>query len=294
MGKIVRCISHDGTLVAMAVDSTSIVREAHRIHNTSKVVSAALGRLLSGASMMGSMLKGENDSVTLRINGGGPAGSVIAVSDSSGNVRGYVGDSHVELPLNSKGKLDVAGAVGKDGMLTVIKDLGLKDPYIGQTPIISGEIAEDITAYFATSEQTPGVCALGVLVDPESRDIIVAGGFIIQLLPTAFDDTIDAVERCIQDIPPVTKMMTDGKTPEEILRFVLKEFELDVLDENEVEYKCNCSRQRVSKALITTGAEALKDMAKDEKTEVSCNFCNRKYVFGPKEIISILRSAEGK
>lgn len=294
MGKIVRCISHDGTLVAMAVDSTSIVREAHRIHNTSKVVSAALGRLLSGASMMGSMLKGENDSVTLRINGGGPAGSVIAVSDSSGNVRGYVGDSHVELPLNSKGKLDVAGAVGKDGMLTVIKDLGLKDPYIGQTPIISGEIAEDITAYFATSEQTPGVCALGVLVDPESRDIIVAGGFIIQLLPTAFDDTIDAVERCIQDIPPVTKMMTDGKTPEEILRFVLKEFELDVLDENEVEYKCNCSRQRVSKALITTGAEALKDMAKDEKTEVSCNFCNKKYSFSSKEIMSILRSAEGK
>lgn len=291
MGKLVRCISQDGTLVAMAVDSTDIVREAHRIHDTSKVTSAALGRLLTAASMMGSMLKGENDSITLRLNGGGPAGSVIAVSDSNGNVRGYIGDNTVELPLNEKGKLDVSAVVGKNGSLTVIKDLGMKEPYVGQTPIITGEIAEDITAYYATSEQTPTACALGVLVDPKTRDIIVSGGFMIQLLPTAFDDTIDAVERCIENIPAVTKMMTDGMKPEEICRYVLKEFELDVLDTFDVEYKCNCSRDRVSRALITTGKEALMDMANDEITEVGCNFCDKKYKFTSEQIKNLLEKA---
>lgn len=289
MGNLVRCISQDGTLVMMAVDSTDVVRNAHNIHKTSKVTSAALGRLLTAASMMGSMLKGKDDSVTLRINGNGPVGSVIAVSDSNGNVRGYIGDSNVELPLNEKGKLDVARAVGTNGSLTVIKDLGLKEPYIGQVPIVSGEIAEDITAYYATSEQTPSVCALGVLVEPESKDVIVSGGFIIQLLPSAMDDTIDKVERCIKDIEPVTKMMTDGKTPEEICRNVLKEFELDVLDEYEVAYKCNCSRDKVSRALISAGEEALKEMAEDKTTQVSCNFCDKKYEFTSSEIKNLIK-----
>lgn len=289
MGNLVRCISQDGTLVMMAVDSTDVVRNAHNIHKTSKVTSAALGRLLTAASMMGSMLKGKDDSVTLRINGNGPVGSVIAVSDSNGNVRGYIGDSNVELPLNEKGKLDVARAVGTNGSLTVIKDLGLKEPYIGQVPIVSGEIAEDITAYYATSEQTPSVCALGVLVEPESKDVIVSGGFIIQLLPSAMDDTIDKVERCIKDIEPVTKMMTDGKTPEEICRNVLKEFELDVLDEYEVAYKCNCSRDKVSRALISAGEEALKEMAEDKTTQVSCNFCDKKYEFTSLEIKNLIK-----
>ena len=289
MGKIVRCISHEGDLVAIAVDSTDIVRRAHEIHHTSKVTSAALGRLLSAASMMGSMLKGKDDSLTLRLKGDGPAGTVIAVSDSLGNVRGYIGNADVELPLNKKGKLDVAGAVGTDGFLTVIKDLGLKEPYIGQTPIVTGEIAEDITAYFASSEQTPSVCALGVLVDPESKDVIVAGGFIIQLLPGAMEDTIEKVERSIADIPAVTKMMTDGLSSQEILRKVLKEFELDVLDENEVEYKCNCNKQRVIKALLSAGREALTEMAEDETTEVCCNFCEKKYLFSSKEILKLLQ-----
>lgn len=284
MGKLVRCISHEGDLVAIAVDSTDIVRRAHEIHKTSKVTSAALGRLLSAASMMGAMLKGKDDSLTLRLKGNGPAGTVIAVSDSTGNVRGYIGDANVELPLNKKGKLDVAGAVGTDGFLTVIKDLGLKEPYVGQTPIVTGEIAEDVTAYYAASEQTPSVCALGVLVDPESKDVIVAGGFIIQLLPGAMEDTIEKVERSIADIPAVTKMMTDGLSPEEILRKVLKEFELDVLDEAEVEYKCNCTKQRVEKALISSGREALEEMAQDETTEVCCNFCEKKYHFSSAEI----------
>lgn len=289
MGKIIRCISQMGDLTVMAVDTTDIVQRAHEIHSTSKVASAALGRLLTAASMMGDVLKGEDSSVTLRINGGGPVGSVIAVSDSMGNVRGYIGDANVELPLNSKGKLDVAGAVGTDGFVTVIKDLGMKEPYIGQTPIVTGEIAEDMTSYFASSEQTPTVCALGVLVNSETKDIIKAGGFIIQLLPTAMEDTIEKVERCIKDVPPVTTMLTDGLSVEEICRKVLPEFQLDVLDSQEVEYKCTCTKDRVEKALISTGVEALKEMAEDEKTEISCNFCDKKFIFTSDEIKAIIK-----
>lgn len=291
MGKLIRCISQDGTLVMMAADTTDMVEEAQRIHQTSAVTSAALGRLLTASSLMGSMLKGENESITLRLNGGGPAGSVIAVSDSNGNARGYVMNSVVEIPLNAKGKLDVAGAVGTDGSLTVIKDLNLKEPYIGQVPIISGEIAEDITSYYAISEQIPTVCALGVLVNPD-LSIKAAGGFIIQLLPTAADDTIDAVERCIKDIPSVTQMITDGLSPADICKKVLSEFELDVLDESAPVYECKCSRERVEKALISTGLDSLKELAEDEKTEVSCQFCDRKYSFTPAEIRNLIRKAK--
>lgn len=292
MGKIVRCISQEGDLTIMAVESTDMVQRAHEIHSTSKVASAALGRLLSAASMMGAVLKGADSSVTLRVNGGGPLGSVIAVSDSTGNVRGYIGDASVELPLNKKGKLDVAGGVGTDGFVTVIKDLGMKEPYIGQTPIVTGELAEDITSYFASSEQTPTVCALGVLVDPETKDIITAGGFIIQLLPTAMEDTIEKVERCIKDIDPVTTMLVSGMTPEEICKKVLPEFTLDVLDEAEVSYKCTCTKERVEKALISTGEEALLEMAEDEKTEIACNFCDKKYVFTSEEIKKIIKKSK--
>ena len=212
MDKLVRCISTDGTLVIMAAETTDMVEKSQQIHKTSAVTSAALGRLLTASSLMGSMLKGETESITLRINGGGPSGTVIAVSDSFGNARGYVQNPVVEIPLNEKGKLDVAGAVGTDGSLTVIKDLNLKEPYVGQIPLVSGEIAEDITSYYAISEQIPSVCALGVLVNPD-LSIKAAGGFIIQLLPTALDDTIDAVERCISGIPSVTSMLCDGLTP---------------------------------------------------------------------------------
>ena len=287
MDKLVRCISDDGTLVMMAADTTQMVEKAQEIHSPSAVVTAALGRLLTASSMMGSMLKGENDSVTLRINGGGPAGSIIAVSDSSGNVRGTVSNPIVEIPLNQKGKLDVAGAVGKDGLLTVIKDFGMKEPYVGQIPIISGEIAEDITSYYATSEQIPSVCALGVLVNPDLT-VKAAGGFIIQLLPTALDDTIDAVERCIQDIPPVTTMLTSGLSPEDICRKVLSEFNLEVLDTASPAYKCNCSRQRVIRALISTGKDALEEMAQDDDTEVKCQFCNKEYHFSSEEINNLI------
>ena len=289
MSELVRMISTDGTLTVIAADTTDIVNRMEQIHQTSAVTSAALGRLLTAASMMGAVLKGKDNSITLRLNGGGPAGSVIAVSDSEGNVRGYVSNPVVEIPLNIKGKLDVAGAVGKEGTLTVMKDLGMNEPYIGQIPIVSGEIAEDITSYFATSEQLPSVCALGVLVNPD-LSIQAAGGFIIQLLPTAMDDTIDKVEECIKDIPAVTQMLTSGMTPEDICRSVLKGFDLEVLDTSSPEYRCNCSRERVAKALVSTGRESLLEMAQEKVTEVSCHFCDKKYEFTSEEVLKLVEN----
>ena len=291
MDKLVRCISADGTLVIMVAETTDMVERAQQIHKTSAVTSAALGRLLTASSLMGSMLKGDSESVTLRMNGGGPAGTVMAVSDCWGNARGYVQNPVVEIPLNSKGKLDVAGAIGTDGSLVVIKDLNLKEPYIGQTPIISGEIAEDLTSYYAISEQLPSVCALGVLVNPD-LSIKKAGGFIIQLLPTAFDDTIDMVERCITGIPSVTQMLSDGMTPEEICHRVLSEFELEVLDESHPVYKCNCSKDRVEGALISTGIKTLQELELEEKTEVNCQFCEKKYVFSGSDISELIKKAK--
>ncbi len=284
MGKAVRMISSDGTFTVMAIDSADIVEEARRIHNTSPVVTAALGRLVTGASMMGAVLKGKDDSVTLRINGSGPSGSLIAVADSKGNVKGYAENPWVQMELNSKGKLDVGGAVGKDGTLTVMKDLGLKEPYVGQVPIVSGEIAEDLTSYFAVSEQIPSVVALGVLVNKIHRDVDLAGGFIIQLLPTAEDDTIDKIEECIEKVEPVTTMLAKGMSPEQICRNALPSFELELLDEFEPVYRCDCSKQRVENALLTLGRDELLDMANDEQTEVSCHFCDKKYCFTPSEI----------
>jgi len=289
MSFLVRMISVDGSLTVMAIDSTDIVSEMQKIHNTSKVCSAALGRTLTAASLMGSALKGRDDTVTVRFNGNGKAGSVIAVSDSEGNVRGCIGEARVDLPLNKKGKLDVASAIGTDGFLTVIKDLGLKEPYIGQVPIVTGEIAEDITSYFAISEQIPTVCGLGVLVNPDTEEIICSGGFIIQLLPTADESTITKVENCIEKIEPVTTMLAKGMSPEQICRTVLSDFELDILDAASPVYRCNCSKKRVEEALISTGEKALREMAEDEKTEVTCHFCNKKYVFTPEEILSLIR-----
>lgn len=290
MGKLIRCISKMGDLTVMAADTTDIVNRAADIHKTSAVTSAALGRLLTAASLMGSSLKGKDDSVTVKLNGNGPAGTVLAVSDSSGNVRGYVQNPVVELPLNKIGKLDVSGAVGTDGFVTVVKDLGLKDPYVGQTPIVSGEIAEDITAYFAQSEQIPTVCALGVLVNPD-LSIKAAGGFLIQLLPTATNETIDLVEKGLEGIEPISAMIDKSMTPEEICRHVLKHFELDVLDESNPVYKCYCSRERTEKALISVGKQGLTEMAEDEVTEVCCQFCDKKYHFTSEQIRTLISKA---
>jgi molecular chaperone Hsp33 len=283
MSNLIRTISSDGSLFMMAADTTNIVSEAQKIHHTTKVCTAALGRLLTVATFMGHMLKGEDASVTLRINGGGPAGSVIAVGDSSGNVRGYIQNGDTDMPLNEKGKLDVGGAIGKDGFLTVIKDLGVGEPYVGQVPIVSGEIAEDITSYYATSEQTPTVCALGVLVNRD-KSVACAGGFLIQLLPTADEEMISAVERSIEKIEPITTMLAKNMSLEEICRTVLSEIEIEVIGEYDIEYRCNCNRERVEKALLTSGREALLEMAEDPVTEVSCHFCNKKYKFSPEEV----------
>ncbi len=291
MNRLVRMISEDGTLYCLALDSTEMVKEMQNIHKTSKVCSAALGRLITAGAMMGVLLKGDKDTLTLKINGGGPASPVVAVANSKGQVKGYIGDRTVQLPLNNKGKLDVSGAVGKAGFLTVIKDLGMKEPYCAQTPIISGEIAEDITAYYATSEQTPTVCALGVLVDPETEEVLLAGGFLIQLLPTADEQTISLVEKGLQGIKPVTTMLAEGLTPEQICETVLPEFNMQYLDSETVEYKCDCSEERVTAALIGAGADGLREMAEDENTEVVCHFCNKKYIFPRESILELLEEA---
>ncbi len=289
MGKLIRCITSNGQVMATAVDTTDIVSRAENIHTTSAVVTAALGRLLTAASMMGNMLKGRDDSITLRIAGGGPAGSLIAVSDANGDVRGYVTNPIVELPLNEKGKLDVGGAVGKDGLLYVIKDLGLKEPYNGSVPLVSGEIAEDITAYYALSEQTPTVCALGVLVNPD-LSVNVAGGYIIQLLPAAEEKTIELLEDGIKDISSVTGMLSDGMSPEEIIRKALCNFEVEVLYEQNIEYKCNCSKERVEKALISMGKKELESMADEMETaEIKCHFCDKVYKFSNNELKKLIK-----
>lgn len=287
MGRIVRAISKDASVVCSAIDGKDIVSEIERIHKTSAVCTAALGRLALGASLLGFGLKGKDDSITLRINGGGPAGSLIAVSDSFGNVKAYIQNPIVEIPLNEMGKLDVRGAVGTDGTLSVIKDLGLKEPYSGQVPIVSGEIAEDITRYLAGSEQVPSVCALGVLVNPD-LSVAQAGGFLIQLLPFAPDEAIDVIEKNINNMQSVTKLLSSGMTAEEISMKALEGLDPNVLDDFEVNYKCDCSRERVKRALVSLGKEQLEDIAKDEKTEVKCHFCDKSYNFSSDEIKALI------
>lgn len=284
MGRILRAISENGGVVITAADTTDIAARAEQIHKTSAVVTAALGRLLTAASMMGCSLKGEESSLTLRLKGDGPAGSVIAVSDDRGNVRGYVQNPVVELPLNRYGKLDVGGAVGQNGLLHVIKDVGMKDPYVGSVPLVSGEVAEDITAYFAASEQIPTVCALGVLVNP-NLTVKVAGGFLVQLLPGATEDEISRLEENIKGLPSMTNMLDSGLALEQIIDRVLAGFTPNILDEFPVDYRCNCSRSRVEQMLISLGRTELADMAaKGEDTEVACHFCDKKYRFTAKEI----------
>lgn len=288
MGRIVRTISKDATVVCSAIDGQDIVAEIEKIHKTSAVCTAALGRLALGASLLGFGLKGKDDSITLRLNGGGPAGSLIAVSDSFGNVKAYIQNPVVEIPLNNVGKLDVRGAVGRDGTLSVIKDLGLKEPYSGQVPIVSGEIAEDITNYLATSEQTPSVCALGVLVNPDFS-VAQAGGFLIQLLPFAPEKAIDIIENNIRDMQSVTQMLSGGMDAESIAMKALEGLEPNVLDDFEVNYRCDCSRSRVEKALISLGKKELEELAKEDNTEVKCHFCDKVYNFTSKEINGLIK-----
>lgn len=290
MSKIYRCITTDGSVMASAIDSTDIVSKAEDIHSTSAVVTAALGRLLTAASLMGNMLKGEKHSLSIKINGGGPAGSLVVAADSTGNVRGYVQNSVVELPLNAKGKLDVGGAVGTDGTIHVIKDVGLKEPYNGAVPLVTGEIAEDITAYYAFSEQIPTVCALGVLVNPDLT-VKAAGGYIIQLLPGADDKVIDAVEKSIAKVRPISTMISLGMTPEDCIKEALSGFEIETVYTEEVDYLCRCSRERTLDVISGISVTELEEMYNDgENVEISCHFCNKNYVFTPAEIGKIIKS----
>lgn len=286
MGKLVRMLTADGAVVVTAVDSTDIVNEMHSHHKTLELASAALGRLLTAASLMGYNLKNETDSLTLQIRGNGPLGKLIAVSDYMGNVRGYVENPAAKLPLNSKGKIDVGGGVG-EGELYVVKDLSMKEPYSGCIPLVSGEIAEDITEYYAVSEQTPTVCALGVLVDRDYK-IKHAGGYLLQLLPFTPDETIDKIEENLAKMPSITNMMLEGKGPEDFCRMLLLGMDPDILDQTETSYKCKCSKEKTMKALISLPKEDIKELSEDEKITVDCRFCSEKYVFTKNELLKLI------
>ena len=289
MAKIVRTISDDASVVATAIDATDIVSEIEQIHKTSAVVTAALGRLTIAASLMGIGLKGEKDTLTLRMNGNGPTGALIAVADSRGNVKSYVCNPVVEIPLNKYGKLDVAGAVGKEGTLSVVKDLGLKEPYCGQIPIASGEIAEDITQYFVQSEQIPTACALGVLIDTD-QSVRAAGGYLVQLMPGATDDMIDKIEAGIQKAGAVSKLLDEGMDGKGLLETVLSEFELEILEQTPVAYRCYCSRERVTRTLISLGKKELQDIVDEGKPiDIDCQFCDEIYHYTPEDIADILK-----
>lgn len=289
MGKIVRYITKDGSAFIIAADSTDAVYKMERIHKPSASVTAGMGRLMTAASLMGVMLKDKDDSVTLRFNGNGPAGCVIAVSDWQGNCRISVENPIVELPLNSKGKLDVSGALGNSGYLYVVKDIGLKEPFIGTTQIVSGEVAEDITNYFAVSEQTPSVCSLGVLINPDLT-VNCAGGFLIQLLPGCPENIIDVLEKNISVLPPVTQMLSGKMTVDEMAVKAMGGLDLDKLDETEFTYKCNCSRQKAQAAMLAAGKKELEDMLKDGKPAVvECHFCDKRYEFDLEDIKSLIK-----
>ncbi len=292
MDRIASAMTHDGAIRVIAAETTSLVNEAQRLHKMSPVCCAALGRTLTGAAILGRMLKGFDDSVTVQINGGGPIGRIVAVSDGRSNVKGCVDNPLVNLPPKADGKLDVGGAVGRNGELCVIKDLNMKEPYIGRCPLVSGEIAEDMTQYFATSEQLPTAVALGVLVDRD-YSVKAAGGFVIQLLPGATDGDIDRVEAAIKKIPAVTSLLSDGETPESIVERLLSGYEIDYFDNTQTRYRCDCSRERMERALISIGAKDLRDIIEqDGHAELTCRFCGSAYNFDKAELEELLKSAK--
>ncbi|HAG12587.1 MAG TPA: Hsp33 family molecular chaperone HslO [Ruminococcus sp.] len=286
-GVLKRYLSADGAVVCSVLDGTEMCREMERIHRTSAVCTAALGRLSMAASMIGYTLKNPGDTVTVRIDGGGPAGILLAVADDQGNVKSYVDHPIIELPLNAKGKLDVAGAVGTDGTLFVIKDIGLKEPYSGQTALVSGEIAEDITQYFADSEQVPSACGLGVLVNPD-LSVACAGGYLIQLLPFAPEEDIAQLERNLADVTSVTALMEQGMTADDLAQKLMNGLQPELLDESAPAYACDCSRERTERMLRSLDEATLREMAEEmPEIEVCCHFCTNKYVFTPAEIMAM-------
>lgn len=296
MDRIIRTITSDGSLMAAAIDSTELVYTAQRLHKLTKTSCAAFGRLLTGASLMGAMLKEKQATLTLKVAGEGPLGNLLALSDSRGYVRGYVDHPEVELPPKPNGKLDVGGAVGHNGRLAVIRDFGTGEPYSGQVELVSGEIAEDLTSYYAQSEQTPTVCALGVLVDKQEGSALLAGGMLIQALPGAEDSALDQLEKNVAKLDSVTTMLAKGLSPEDMCALALDGFRVEKLDEFKVGYACNCSKERFSRVLLTLPREDLETLPVNEKglVETVCQYCNRSYMFSKEEIQELVENSRKK
>lgn len=291
MGQIIRAVAADDMIKMAVITAQDMVEKAREIHSLSPTACAALGRTMLGASLLGNAMKGEQNSLTIRINGGGPVGNLVAVSDSGGNVRAYANVPQADLPSRSDGKLDVGGLVGRDGTLTVSRDLGMKEPYIGSVALVSGEIAEDLTAYLVESEQVPSACGLGVLVGTD-KSILAAGGFLVQLLPGASDELISRIEENIFLMDQLTTILHEDGA-EAVLRQVLRGLEPQILSTEEVEYRCTCSRARIGSALKSTGADTLRELAAEGKeTEVTCQFCGKDYLFLPGELLAMAEQDE--
>mgnify|MGYP002601170272 CR=1 FL=1 len=287
---VIRATAAEGQIRAFAATTRDLTEAARQAHNTSPVATAALGRLMTAAVMMGYDMKGDADLLTLKIQGDGPIGGLVVTADAHGGVKGYAFHPEVMLPPNDKGKLDVGGALGV-GVLSVIKDIGLKEPYVGQTILVTGEIAEDLTYYYATSEQTPSSVALGVLMNKDNT-VRQAGGFMIQLMPGASDEIIDKLETRLGEITSITSLLDDGNTPEMILEHILGEFGLEINETIETSFFCNCTKQRVEKALVSIGKKELQEMIDEGKEiEVNCHFCNKNYTFDVEELKEILEKA---
>jgi len=284
---IVRATAANNTIRILIADTTELVQESANIHNTSPLATAALGRLLTGVSLMGQMLKSENDTISIQIKGDGPIEGLMAISDRNSNVRGYVNKPLIDLPPRDDGKFDVGGAVGK-GILTVVKDFGMKEPYVSQIELVSGEIAVDLTYYFASSEQTPSVVALGVLINPD-LSVAHAGGYIFQLLPDAEDSTISYIENTIDNMPPITTLLSWGETPESLVDLFFAEKGFEIQETVPCKYLCNCSRQRMENGLISLGKKDLLEMAESsEDAECICHFCCKKYVFNKEDLLKLI------
>lgn len=291
--QLVRAISKDGYVKAVAVSTRGLTERARQIHKTTPVATAALGRTLSAASMMGNALKGEGSSLTLQIKGDGPLGKILTVSDNMGNVRGLVDNPFVDIPLRADGKLDVGSAVGM-GTLTVIRDLNMKEPYVGSVDLLGGEIAEDLAAYFVESEQIPTACGLGVLVDRD-QSVLASGGYLIQLLPGATEDIITMVEGGIMAAGPVTALLQEDPDPESLLRRVMSDFELEILETTPIEYRCYCSRERMEKALISMGVEEMESLIEEQgSAELSCHFCDNTQFFTREDLETLLAEMKNK
>jgi molecular chaperone Hsp33 len=288
---LIKALAFDGQVRAYAVDSTETVGEAQRRHYTWPTASAALGRSMTAGVMMGAMLKGDNK-LTIKINGGGPIGGIIVDSNAKGEVRGYVHHPQTHFDLNEHGKLDVRRAVGTDGMLMVVKDIGMRDHFTGQVPIVSGELGEDFTYYFASSEQVPSAVGVGVLVNPDNS-ILAAGGFIIQLMPGTDESTITKIEQSIQSIPPVSKLIEKGLTPEELLFEILGKENVKILEKMPVSFRCTCSKERFGNAIISLGTDEIEQMIEEDgKAEAHCHFCNEKYLFNVEELEELKNQAK--